>query len=68
MSDIKKSGLSRRGLLKAGAVGGLVAATPSFFIKNAWAEEFRNNPENSGELKLGSNEIRRCAGLRKADD
>ena len=55
MSDIKKSGLSRRGLLKAGAVGGLVAATPSFFIKNAWAEEFRNNPENSGELKLGFN-------------
>ncbi|MEX1034753.1 MAG: ABC transporter substrate-binding protein [Sneathiella sp.] len=55
MSDIKKSGLSRRGLLKAGAVGGLVAATPSFFVKNAWAEEFRNNPENSGELKLGFN-------------
>ncbi|MDF2366082.1 ABC transporter substrate-binding protein [Sneathiella sp.] len=55
MSDIKKSGVSRRGLLKAGAVGGLVAATPSIFVKNAWAEEFRNNPENSGELKLGFN-------------
>ncbi|MAL80551.1 MAG: branched-chain amino acid ABC transporter substrate-binding protein [Sneathiella sp.] len=41
--------------MKAGAVGGLVAATPSFFIRNAWAEEFRNNPEKSGELKLGFN-------------
>jgi ABC-type branched-subunit amino acid transport system substrate-binding protein len=55
MSDFTKSGMSRRGLLKAGAVGGLVAATPSFFIRNAWAEEFRNNPEKSGELKLGFN-------------
>ncbi len=55
MSDFTKSGMSRRGLLKAGAVGGLVAATPSFFVRNAWAEEFRNNPEKSGELKLGFN-------------
>lgn len=55
MSDFTKSGMSRRGLLKAGAVSGLVAATPSFFIKDAWANEFRNNPKDSGELKLGFN-------------
>ncbi|MZR31352.1 ABC transporter substrate-binding protein [Sneathiella litorea] len=55
MSDIKKPGMSRRGLLKAGAVGGLVAATPSIFIKDAWAQEFRNDPKNTGELKLGFN-------------
>src|SRR5690606_9158458 len=55
MSDFTKSGLSRRGLLKAGAVGGLIAATPSFFVKNAWAEEFRNNPKDKSELKLGFN-------------
>ncbi|USG62242.1 substrate-binding protein [Sneathiella marina] len=55
MSDIKKPGVSRRGLLKAGAVTGLVASTPAFFMKDAWSADFRNNPKNSGELKLGFN-------------
>ena len=52
--DIKFD-FSRRGLLKAGAASGLVAATPTILMKNAWAEEFRNNPGNASEIKLGFN-------------
>ncbi|MEP4191615.1 MAG: substrate-binding protein [Sneathiella sp.] len=50
-----KLDVSRRGLLKAGATSGLVATTPAFFMSNAWAEEFRNNPGSAGEVKLGFN-------------
>ncbi len=50
-----KLDFSRRGLLKAGAASGLVAASPAFFMRNAWAEDFRNNPGNAGEVKLGFN-------------
>ncbi|OUR78690.1 branched-chain amino acid ABC transporter substrate-binding protein [Alphaproteobacteria bacterium 46_93_T64] len=43
-------------MLKAGAAGGLLAATPSFFMRDAWAaSDFRNNPGNASEIKLGFN-------------
>lgn len=47
MSDNKNfPHLSRRGFLKAGAAASVVAATgPGFFIKNAWAADFRNMPK-----------------------
>ncbi|MEC9345417.1 MAG: substrate-binding protein [Pseudomonadota bacterium] len=48
--------ISRRNVLKTGTVlgaGALVA--PSFFVRNAWAEEFRNNPGNSPVVKFGFN-------------
>ena len=45
--DKKFSTLSRRGFLKAGIAASVVATTPSFFIKDAWAAEhnFRNAPK-----------------------
>ena len=51
----KPQGWSRRKVLKSSA--GLVAVTamPNFFIRNAWAEEFRNNPGNAASIKLGFN-------------
>lgn len=50
-----KIDISRRGLLKAGAVAGVAAATPTFFTKDSWAAEFRNNPGNAKAVKLGFN-------------
>lgn len=50
-----KFDLSRRGLLKAGAVAGVAAATPTFFTKDSWAAEFRNNPGSGGSVTLGFN-------------
>jgi len=49
MSDNKKfPNLSRRGFLKASAAASVVAATgPTFFIKDAWAADFRNMPKGN---------------------
>ncbi len=55
MTKDSKFDFSRRGLLKAGAATGLVASSPAFFMRNAWAEEFRNNPGSASEIKLGFN-------------
>jgi branched-chain amino acid transport system substrate-binding protein len=55
MTTDNKFNFSRRGLIKAGAATGIVAATPSIFMRNAWAEEFRNNPGNASEIKFGFN-------------
>jgi len=55
MTKNSKFDFSRRGLLKAGAATGLVAASPAFFMREAWAEEFRNNPGNASEIKFGFN-------------
>jgi len=55
MTKDNRFDFSRRGLLKAGAATGIVAATPSIFMRNAWAENFRNNPGDAGEVKLGFN-------------
>ncbi|MFT6559432.1 MULTISPECIES: substrate-binding protein [Sneathiella] len=55
MTKDNRLDFSRRGLLKTGAATGLIAATPAFFMRDAWAEEFRNNPGSAGEIKLGFN-------------
>ncbi|MCG8492689.1 MAG: substrate-binding protein [Sneathiellales bacterium] len=55
MTKDNRFDFSRRGLLKASAATGIVAATPSIFMRNAWAENFRNNPGDAGEVKLGFN-------------
>lgn len=45
----------RRKLLKSiGALGGGIAA-PSFYVLDAWAAEFRNNPSKAKAVKLGFN-------------
>jgi len=53
MSDIKTGGISRRGVLKAGAVTGVALATPTLFTKQAHA--FRNDPGSAGSVKFGFN-------------
>ncbi len=55
MTDKSKFDFSRRGLLKAGGAAGLVASTPAFFMRDAWAADFRNNPGDAGSIKLGFN-------------
>ena len=55
MSDKKFSELSRRGFIKVGAGAMAAASMPMFFVKNAWAKDFRNNPGNAKSVKLGFN-------------
>jgi len=44
---------NRRSALKSvGAVGAAVAA-PTFFMRNAWAADFRNDPSKSSTVKFG---------------
>ena len=54
-----KTIITRRGLLKGTAAGAGVAAlgsvAPSHFIKNAWADSFRNDPTNKSAITLGFN-------------
>jgi len=44
---------TRRKVLKSMAAVGAGVAAPSFFIRNAWAEDFRNDPTKLKSLKLG---------------
>ncbi len=55
MTDKKTSELSRRGFMKVSA--GALAATsmPMFFMKDAWAADFRNNPGNAKSAVFGFN-------------
>ena len=53
MSDFSK--LNRRQALKFGAAGAALGATPLFFTRNAWAENFVNDPGNSKNVTLGFN-------------
>lgn len=54
MTDFKK--LDRRQVLKFGAVGAAtLGAAPLFYTRNAWAEEFRNDPGSSKNVTLGFN-------------
>ncbi len=57
MSDdkFKTSELSRRGFIKVSAAAVAAASSPMFFMKDAWAADFRNNPGNAGAVKLGFN-------------
>ena len=45
----------RRKVLKGVGALGAGIATPSFFIRNAWAADFRNNPANAKTVTLGFN-------------
>ncbi|MCW5773258.1 MAG: substrate-binding protein [Rhodospirillaceae bacterium] len=54
MSD-PKNGLSRRGLIKRGAVAAAVTTAPMVFTRGAWAADFRNNPGSAKSIKLGFN-------------
>ena len=54
MTDTNKFG--RRQVLKFGAAGAAaVGASPLFFTKEVWAEEFTNNPSSSKTVTLGFN-------------
>ena len=47
---------SRRDMLKtSGSALGAAVVAPSFYIKNAWANNFRNDPNQSGKLVFGFN-------------
>ena len=50
-----KYDLSRRGVLKSGAALGLAGSAPMFFIKDAWAQDFCNNPGDAASVKIGFN-------------
>src|SRR5690606_14981590 len=54
MSDIRDNG--RRKVIKGGAaLGASAIASPMFFTRNAWAQDFRNNPANKKSVVLGFN-------------
>ena len=53
MSDIKSGGITRRGVLKAGAATGVVLATPTIFVRQANA--FVNDPSSKSSVVLGFN-------------
>lgn len=57
MSTSKKNNVtcSRRTVIKSGAALGAAAAMPMFYVKEAWAEEFRNDPGNASSVTLGFN-------------
>lgn len=44
---------NRRTVLKGMAVAGAGLAAPSFFVRNAWAADFRNDPSKSKTAKFG---------------
>ena len=48
------SKFTRRGVLKTGAIGGAVLATPTIFTSQAWASGYRNEPKASSVM-LGFN-------------
>ena len=45
----------RRRVLKSLAAAGAGAAAPAFFVRNAWAADFRNDPSRSKAVTLGFN-------------
>ncbi|MEH6652066.1 MAG: substrate-binding protein [Motiliproteus sp.] len=57
MSTNKKidTSCSRRTVIKSGAALGAAAAMPMFYVKEAWAEEFRNDPGSASSVTLGFN-------------
>ncbi|MEQ9327071.1 MAG: substrate-binding protein [Rhodospirillales bacterium] len=51
-----KTPFSRRTMLKGSTIAaGAAVATPSIFVKGAWAQEFRNNPGDAKSVKIGFN-------------
>lgn len=55
MSENKHQCWSRRRVLKAGVACTAAIGAPMFFTRNAWAENFRNNPGKSKNVVLGFN-------------
>lgn len=55
MTDKKTSELTRRGFMKVGAGALAASSMPMFFMKDAWAADFRNNPGNSKAATFGFN-------------
>jgi len=54
MSDTRDNG--RRKVIKGGAaLGASAIASPLFFTRNAWAQNFRNNPGDKKSVVLGFN-------------
>ncbi|MEQ8816157.1 substrate-binding protein [Thalassobaculum sp.] len=47
--------VNRRRLLQGGVAVTAGLAAPNFFVKGAWAEEFRNNPGSAKSVKFGFN-------------
>ena len=48
--------LDRRGFIKTAGAAGVVASSPMFFMKGAYAaDDFRNNPKDAKEVTLGFN-------------
>jgi len=52
MSDCK---VTRRGVLKSAAYLSAAGAVPNFFVRNAWAQDFTNNPGDASTVTLGFN-------------
>ena len=55
MSKIITSKWSRRGILKAGVVTGAAAGMPMFYMKNAFAADFLNDPGSAANVTFGFN-------------
>ena len=47
--------ITRRGVLKSGMALGAAGVAPSFFVRNAWAQDFTNNPGDASSVTLGFN-------------
>ena len=54
MDEIKR-GVSRRGVLKGGTALAAGLAAPTFFMRNAFGAEFRNNPGDGANVTFGFN-------------
>ncbi len=54
MDEIKR-GVSRRGVLKGGTALAAGLAAPTFFMRNVFAQDFRNNPGDGGTVTFGFN-------------
>ncbi len=54
MDEIKR-GVSRRGVLKGGTALAAGLAAPTFFMRNAFGADFRNNPGDGPEVTFGFN-------------
>ena len=52
---MSQSTFTRRGLLRSSAALGAAGVAPSFFVRDAWAQDFTNNPGNGSSVTLGFN-------------
>ncbi|MCB1741609.1 MAG: ABC transporter substrate-binding protein, partial [Gammaproteobacteria bacterium] len=41
--------------MKSSIALGVAGATPMFFVRNAWAQDFRNNPGSAASVRFGFN-------------